>query len=187
MTQCKYAQEGLCQISTLLAKKDVELDEATCSACEIQDLPKQINRVTCSRAIYVLRKANLPIPSNLETCIKAPSYGVGTELEKILNNLAKYPIVGRYFQVNKKKCGCENIKKLMNLWGYATVLKNRKVLGDRIVGHYLEYKPSLKPFKKFLAYLITICINKALHNHLQRCKKLSSNAHFPYQQIRNQP
>jgi len=115
---CEHIQNGLCRISTELAGIEVPIAIDACMACQQQPNPRARNHVTCSKAIYELRKANLPVPHELFSDIKGhvPNDGPGTELGKLISWLW-WP---------RKKCGrCASRIVKMNKWGPATCRKRR--------------------------------------------------------------
>ena len=111
MSECPYLKDGLCVISTNLARMDVPAAEDACIACKTDPEPMQRNHVTCSKAIHTLVINQKPIPPALLISVKrAPkvhSSGPGTELEKLIS----------WFKRKTSKCGCGDRIKKMNMWG----------------------------------------------------------------------
>lgn len=107
-TECQFARDGFCEVSTLLASLPVVLDEKACRACRLNANPRSINPVTCSRAAWAARRAGMPVPPETFNCVKeGQNYGPGTELKRILSRITK----------TNKNCGCESRANIMNVWG----------------------------------------------------------------------
>ncbi len=83
--QCPHSRDGLCQISTNLAGLPVPLAEDACNACQLQQNPRAVNRVTCSKAIHARTLAGHIPTEELLQCVQPPKDGVGTELERLID------------------------------------------------------------------------------------------------------
>ena len=123
MIPCEFARNDTCEVSTLLVGLPVAIDEKACQACKANRNPMAINPVTCSRAAWAARKANLPIPPEALDCVReGQKEGPGTELKKILSRFAM-PTSG---------CGCDSLANLMNLWGPAGCAENMELIVSQL-------------------------------------------------------
>lgn len=154
-SNCPYKINNLCQVSTDLAGLPVLAADDACAVCCTQPNARNINYVTCSKAIYTLLQAGKPVPDHLYKPIKDKVFkGPGTELKKLIS----------WFVWNKKvkNCTtCKNRESRMNLWGPDGCEKNISTIVK-----WLEESANTHnlPFSKRIALA---AIRKAIHRSRQ--------------------
>lgn len=110
--RCDYLDGEICQVASAMVSSKIRTYSATCSACEKQDNPRSINKVTCGLAnLHIiqnkLNKADYPA---VVDCFAVPivhGEGPGTELKKLLSWFVK-PV---------PTCSCHARIIQMNQWG----------------------------------------------------------------------
>lgn len=134
--ECEHSHDGLCLISTSLAGLPVVLAEDACAACKRQDSPMTFNRVTCSKAIYVLRRSGnvSKIPSLLLDCVSPRPTGVGSQFEWIVQEYRSWlKWVGLAWVVRKgEDCGCNRLRSEMNVLSVSEVRNHRRGFARQI-------------------------------------------------------
>lgn len=118
-TRCPHDRDGLCQISTSLAEVPVMIAVDACSACEQIDKPRNVNQVTCSKALHARTLIGLPPTDQLLQCLRPQQPGVGTELAKLIETtrqLLRFVRLGWLIPQNSG-CGCGELREEMNAAG----------------------------------------------------------------------
>ncbi len=132
--QCPHSRDGLCQISTNLAGLPVPLAEDACNACQLQQNPRAVNRVTCSKAIHARTLAGLIPTEELLQCVQPPKDGVGTELERLIDRTRLFLAMIRLDWIipTSEKCGCNAAKSRLNADGPTACVQNRRLHATEI-------------------------------------------------------
>lgn len=163
--QCPHSRDGLCQISTNLAGLPVPLAEDACNACQSQQNPRTVNRVTCSKAIHARTLAGLVPTEELLQCVNPPKNGVGTELERLIDRTRRYLVMIRLDWIipTSEKCGCNAAKSRLNADGPAACIQNRRLHTTEIYSRWLKHWRGVR-YIPLARHLITAFIVRAAQN-----------------------
>ena len=125
---CKYLNEGRCDLASDHVGFDVSAHENICKACVASEKHGEVNPYVTSQIFWTKKQLGL-LPSKPVTIDtkSAPierqiGNGPGTELHKLIPTI---------FQ--RKGCGCKNFAKRMNIWGPAECEVKMEVIVDHIV------------------------------------------------------
>ena len=164
MNECEFRQNGLCMISTTLAKVEVEATDGACGACLKQDMPASINKVTCQRARFVLIQNNMPVPNEIKGCSMPNKNGVGTHFERIVNNSKKYfDMLGIGSVLEKKEgCGCDAMKASLNNASTYEIEERFDQVAEDINNKWVESHPSLRHMKPITLIASKHVLRKAI-------------------------
>ena len=170
---CEFNQDGNCLISSTLAKFEVPIVKDVCEACMKQDMPKGINPVTCSRAIFVQEEhlGKGKGANELHRCATQPEFGVGSELEVLFSSfqkISRWFLLGFLFNVDKKKCGCNGLKYNLNSIGYITAKERKAEYVELIVDNYLKSFWYMQLTKPILSVIVSSFYDKALSRHKKK-------------------
>ena len=165
-SECPHNRDGLCQVSTRLAALPVPIADDACQACLQQRSPCTINRVTCSKAISTRRGAGLPIDQTLLDCVRPPVDGVGTELERLIQNSRKLLARLRldWLLPQPVTCGCGPVRSAMNGDSPDQCWQKRDGYARNIVNRWINHLPAVRylPFKQLLIHgYLRIAVHRA--------------------------
>lgn len=165
--KCPYMKQGTCEVSSLLAGMPVPLAEDACKACASQDNPLTINRVTCTKAAYTLRKAGKEVDPAILHCYATPNQGVGTQFRELTNTLKWWVSLLRLTKLiwpNPKTCGCDQVLSMLNTAGIKNCKEKKDKYTKIIVDNYLNNVKNLNWTRRFLtsivSWMLTLCIQR---------------------------
>lgn len=167
---CRFAMDGQCQVSTLLAEVPVPLHPATCHTCKLQDSPMAVNRVTCSAARAARVKAGLDTGEDLHRCLAPKKSGIGTELETII--LVWQQRLGRlgmgWLLAKSQDCNCEAMKAELNAISIEEATRYRAQLAQWIHDNWQKRFPQLALLRFFTRLAANYALSRATSIYRQR-------------------
>lgn len=112
---CPFLEGNTCGIASMLTETPIQVDAATCKACEACSRPRRLNEVTITL---------LPEGDIRDKAVKSMlnEEGVGTDLSKVF---------GIFAEANMS-CGCSGLKDILNTWTYDQIRANKTKVIDRI-------------------------------------------------------
>lgn len=172
---CPHKQQGLCLVSTRLAGIPVPLAEDACRACFLQASPREVNRVTCSKAIYSRRQAGLPVLQELLDCVRPPEQGVGSELQRLIETTRQWLARLHWDWIIPApiSCGCGSVRSALNSDSPTQCWEKRSAYIQNMVQRWIAHQPALKfvPCKKMLiASYLRIAVQRALRKESEICR-----------------
>lgn len=155
--RCIYAEHGICQLATRLAKMPVKLDPKACKVCQADVVPMGVNRVTAAIACHAQWKAGVPVDKELSQVASGVYNLAGYRVERYIHKWMK-----RLRITPPANCGCDSWVKKMNRWGVEGSLEHLDEIVDALYSNLrTTYLAGLAiPFltKPLIKYRVRACL-----------------------------